>query len=355
MRSVVQDALSPTDGAPKYTLETDIEVPSPEKFDIVVQVKACALAKYNQKILTEIHKKSQRDRYSVGHDVSGIVVKIGQSVTSVALGDSVVGVVPLNARYSGCGEYCLMSEYDVVRKPDRMGFAEAAAGIGDSVKAYTALHYQARVCGGDTVLVMDGATPFGCVALHLASHWGAKVITTSSSQDERNFIDGLQISVAQVIDISKRTNILASSVMEETGGVGVDVVIDNGACMFTNEEDINIMEEKRKYSIPHKHEIISCLGASGKWITSQYNLQLDPPDCQQLFLRGASVSFLFDKVWNLSCSQHGRYQHILHDAVEKMEKGVIKCKIAKEFTLDMAVDAMMHLDQLRIGRAVVTM
>ena len=33
---------------------------------------------------------------------------------------------------------------------------------------------------------------------------------------------------AQVIDIGQRSNILVSSVMEETGGIGVDVVVDNG-------------------------------------------------------------------------------------------------------------------------------
>ena len=33
---------------------------------------------------------------------------------------------------------------------------------------------------------------------------------------------------AQIIDIGSRSNILVSSVMEETGGIGVDVVIDNG-------------------------------------------------------------------------------------------------------------------------------
>ena len=32
----------------------------------------------------------------------------------------------------------------------------------------------------------------------------------------------------QIVELSQRSNILVSSVMEETGGLGVDVVIDNG-------------------------------------------------------------------------------------------------------------------------------
>lgn len=65
--------------------------------------------------------------------------------------------------------------YVLVKKPDRLSFEQAAAGIGDSVKAYTALFYQARVCSGDTVLIIDGATPFGYIAIQLATQWGAKV------------------------------------------------------------------------------------------------------------------------------------------------------------------------------------
>ena len=33
---------------------------------------------------------------------------------------------------------------------------------------------------------------------------------------------------AQLIEMTQRSTILASSVMEETGGVGVDCIIDNG-------------------------------------------------------------------------------------------------------------------------------
>lgn len=69
----------------------------------------------------------------------------------------------------------LFSALFSVKKPDRLSYEEAVAGIGDCLKAYTAMYYQAHVCGGDTVLVIDGATSFGNVAIQLASLWGAKV------------------------------------------------------------------------------------------------------------------------------------------------------------------------------------
>lgn len=44
-----------------------------------------------------------------------------------------------------------------MKKPSKVSFADAACCIGDGIKAYIALHYKANLCGGETVLVMNGA------------------------------------------------------------------------------------------------------------------------------------------------------------------------------------------------------
>ncbi|XP_062619094.1 quinone oxidoreductase-like protein 1 [Saccostrea cucullata] len=351
MRTLILDVQNEQNQ--KFVLEANEADPIPDKYDIVVQVKACALSSPNFKVLSDVYKKYPRSRYIVGYEVAGIVTQKGPEVSNVATGDSVVGIVSLGSHYSGCGEYCLLSEYDVVKKPERLSYEEAVAGIGDCLKAYTALYYHAHVCSGDTVLIIDGASSFGNVAIQLASQWGAKVISTASSNEERGILENLDTPIAQIIDLDQRSNILVSSVMEETGGVGVDVVIDNGVRQFNDEEDQKIVGENLKYPKPHKHDVISCLGASGKWITQQPGLQLDPPDCQKLFLRGGSVHFLFENIWTLAYSQHGRFQHILQDAVEKLERGIVKCKISKTISLDSAADTMKTLQDIRTGKVVV--
>jgi len=42
-----------------------------------------------------------------------------------------------------------------------------------------------------------------------------------------------------------------------------------------------------------------------------FSLQLDPPNSMQLYLRGASVCFLFEQAWNLSAVQQGKWLRIL--------------------------------------------
>ena len=70
---------------------------------------------------------------------------------------------------------------------------------------------------------------------------------------------------------------------------------------------------------PTKHQIISCLAARGHWITTQPDLQLDPPDSQLLFLKGASLHFLFVPVWLLSGDEQGTYLDMLSDIMRKAE------------------------------------
>lgn len=53
--------------------------------------------------------------------------------------------------------------------------------------------------------------------------------------------------------------------------------------------------------------LIACLGVHGRLLTSTPNLQLDPPLSRQLFLRGASVAFLFPHSWLLGATQRGRF------------------------------------------------
>lgn len=43
---------------------------------------------------------------------------------------------------------------------------------------------------------------------------------------------------------------------------------------FNDEEDQKTVRENLRYPKPHKHDVISCLAASGKWITQQPSLQV---------------------------------------------------------------------------------
>ena len=56
--------------------------------------------------------------------------------------------------------------------------------------------------------------------------------------------------------------------------------------MYTNEEDCNLPSERRKFTTPHKHDIISCLGTNSKWVTQQADLQVGSSDLV-LYVQGS--------------------------------------------------------------------
>jgi hypothetical protein len=85
--------------------------------------------------------------------------------------------------------------------------------------------------------------------------------------------------------------------MNQTAGLGVDLILDNK----------KITLDEAVIASPSSHEMISSLAIGGKLITTQHDLQLDPPYSSLLFMRSASISFLFEHSWILSSVQQGKY------------------------------------------------
>ena len=80
--------------------------------------------------------------------------------------------------------------------------------------------------------MLDGASPFGSICIQLAHHWGAKVLTTSSSEDEKHYLQVLEAELAQIIELNQKNASLKSVAMLETGNLGVDIIVDQGISQY---------------------------------------------------------------------------------------------------------------------------
>lgn len=119
-----------------------------------------------------------------------------------------------------------------------------------------------------------------------------------------------------------------------------------------------VTEEGRRPSsflLPTKHDIISCLAVGGRWVTSQHDLQLDPPNSLQLFFRSASLSFLFDQSWTMSAAQQGRWLHVVEDIMKHLESSSIKPHVARLLPFAQALEFLHKLDQETFGKTVIQM
>uniref|UniRef100_A0A8C6RIW8 Crystallin zeta like 1 n=1 Tax=Nannospalax galili TaxID=1026970 RepID=A0A8C6RIW8_NANGA len=278
---------------------------------VKLQVKACALSQINTKLLVEM--KMEKDFFPVGREVAGIVLE---------------GILPLDSEDPGLCEVIKVHEHYLVHKPAKVPWTEAAGTIRDGVRAYTALHYLSHLSPGKSVLIMDGVSAFGTIAIQLAHHRGAKVISTAHSLEDKQSLEKLRPSIARVIDVSNGKVHVVEGCLEETGGLGVDIVLDAGVRLYSKDDEPAV-----KLQLPHKHDIIALLGVGGRWVTTEENLQLDPPDSHCLFLKGATVAFLNDEVWNLANAQQGKYLCILKDVMEKLSAGVFRPQLDEPIPL----------------------
>ncbi|XP_028325381.1 quinone oxidoreductase-like protein 1 isoform X1 [Gouania willdenowi] len=342
-----------SDAEPKFVIQETTLPDALINHQVRVQVKACGLSPLDLKLLSDVG--DQRDLIPVGREVAGVILQVGPKVTSFHPEDEVVGILPLDAPCSGLCDIIDIDEHYLVQKPEKLSSVCVAAALRDGLCAYTALHTHARMAAGQTVLVMDGASPFGLMCVQLAGYHGAKVLTTSHSPDTHAFLEQLRPSVgvqeplvARVIPVYTGSDMLPL-VLEETGGLGVDIVVDSGV-RLQEENDRETDEDKL---LPHKHDIISALGVGGHWVTSHQDLQLDPPDCRLLHLKSASISFLNPEVWTASSAQQGRYLHILKDIVEKMSAGVLRPQPQEALPLYEATVAMETVQRRMKQKAVI--
>eukprot|EP00111_Clytia_hemisphaerica_P003242 TCONS_00009249-protein len=338
-----------------YTVEDEIFDESELGADeVLVKINSCSLPDSQHPLLKKI--QSLDNALPIGQDISGSIIAVGKDVQTFEIEDQVTGVIPANSGECGCANYCRISHYDIVKKAENVSHVDACSGIGDSVKAYTALFYQAKIQSGETLLILDACTGYGTIANQLAQYWGAKVIVVGSTDEEIAFLQNLEPPASQVVDLRNKRRSLASICLEETGGLGVDCILDNKVELYSEEYlDTLQTSKKSKKILPTKFEVISSLAVGGRWVTQQHNLQLDPPDSELLMLKCASLHFLFEQSWSLSRSAHGRYLHILNDIMKKMSKGVLRPTVHHTVLFDDCLSCLQNDDneENTIGKIVV--
>ena len=130
--------------------------------------------------------------------------------------------LPISER-GGFAEFVSMPENQIIPLPATLPFTEAAAMALIYDTSWFALCERARLQAGETVLVLGATGGVGLAAIQLAKAAGATVFATASSNDKLEQLRqyGLDHGINYVADD------LAKTVMEITGGKGVDLVVDS--------------------------------------------------------------------------------------------------------------------------------
>jgi alcohol dehydrogenase len=160
------------------------DVPDPElrEDDVLIQVRAAGVNQLDSKIRSGEFKLILRYRLPLilGHDVAGVVVRIGSRVRRFKPGDEVYAR-PADGRIGAFAEFIAINEADVAIKPKALTMEEAASIPLVGLTAWQALIERANLKRGHKILIHAGSGGVGTFAIQLAKHLGASVATTTSS------------------------------------------------------------------------------------------------------------------------------------------------------------------------------
>jgi NADPH:quinone reductase-like Zn-dependent oxidoreductase len=114
-----------------------------------------------------------------GYDVSGTVDALGDGVEGLAVGDAVVGFLPME-RDGGAAEYVVAPADALVAAPTAIPLPDAAALPSVALTAWQALFDDGRLEAGQRVLIVGAGGVVGKYAIQLAKRAGVAVVATAS-------------------------------------------------------------------------------------------------------------------------------------------------------------------------------
>ena len=160
------------------------EIPDPEvrDNDVLIEVHAAGLNLLDSKIKSGEFKLilPYRMPLVLGHDVAGVVTRVGSRVRQFKVGDEVYAR-PADRRIGTFAELIAVNENDVAPKPKNLTMEEAASIPLVGLTAWQALVEKADLKKGQQVFIQAGSGGVGTFAIQLAKHLGAKVATTAST------------------------------------------------------------------------------------------------------------------------------------------------------------------------------
>jgi acyl transferase domain-containing protein/D-arabinose 1-dehydrogenase-like Zn-dependent alcohol dehydrogenase/acyl carrier protein len=248
-----------------------------------------------------------------GAEAAGVVSEIGPDVTSLAVGDPVMGMM-----FGGFGPTVVAEDRYLTRIPEGWTWERAASVPLVFLTAYYALVDLADVQPGEKVLIHAGAGGVGMAAIQLAKHLGAEVFATAS-EGKWDVLRGLGVADDHIA--SSRT-----TEFEAMFGQGVDVVLNALTGEFVDSS-------------------LRLLGAGGRFLEMGKTDPRDP----------AGLPGIMYRPFDLGQVDLDRVREMLVALVELFGAGVIEPLPISAWDVRRAKDAFRYMSRARhVGKIVLT-
>ncbi|AUA16058.1 Erythronolide synthase, modules 1 and 2 [Streptomyces malaysiensis subsp. malaysiensis] len=262
------------------------------------------------------------DEAMMGGEGAGVVVATGPGVTSLAVGDRVMGLWS-----GGFGPLAVVDQRTLVRIPDGWSFTEAASVPIVFVTALYALRELAGVRRGESLLVHAAAGGVGMAAVRLARAWGVEVFATAS-ETKWDVLRDLGLDEAHIA--SSRTVEFERRFRDSSAGRGVDVVLDSLSGEFVDAS-------------------LRLLGEGGRFI------EMGKTDVRSADAVAAAHPGVLYRAFDLAEAGPERIGEMLAEIVALFERGVLEPLPTRVWDVRRAPEAFRFMSQARhVGKLVLS-
>lgn len=161
---------------------SEIAQPVIRENEVLVQIQATAINLLDTLIKNGDFKVflPYKTPFVNGHDMAGVITKVGKSVSKFKVGDEVYAR-PSDFHVGTFAEYIAVNENDLAFKPKNISMEQAASIPLVGLTSWQALIEIANLKKGQKVFIQAGSGGVGTFAIQLAKHLGAYVATTTSA------------------------------------------------------------------------------------------------------------------------------------------------------------------------------
>ncbi|XP_050032318.2 quinone oxidoreductase-like [Dermacentor andersoni] len=205
-------------------LSEKVPVPEVEPRKVLVRVKAAGVNPVDTYIREGMFAYTYPVPFTPGKDGAGVVEEVGEGVGNVKRGERVFfSIRDAKNTHGSYAQYCLVSDTDVWRLPERMSFEKGAALGIPYFTAYRAIVLKAKAQASHRLLVHGASGSVGTASIQIAKRLvGCQVAGTAGTSYGMELVKSLG---AEFTACHKQRDYLPK-IMEWTEGQGLDVVIE---------------------------------------------------------------------------------------------------------------------------------
>jgi putative PIG3 family NAD(P)H quinone oxidoreductase len=208
-------------GGPDVLEVREVPDPTPKADEVVIDVAATAVNRADLLQRQGNYAPPPGASPYLGVECSGTIRAVGESIVGWQVGDDVCALLA----GGGYAEQVAVPVGQLLPLPDRIALVDAAAlpEVACTVWSMTFGPYAGRLQPGERFLVHGGTSGIGTMAIQVAHARGAIVYATAGTARKVAVCRSLGAQVA----INYREEVFDERIATETGGQGVDVILDN--------------------------------------------------------------------------------------------------------------------------------